>query len=88
MHQTDGSLRLCTDCRRLNSKTKHDAFPLPCIVERLDALIGAELFSTIDLASGYHGWWSMRGIDLKLLLPHCLVYIDMYGYPSGSVMPP
>ncbi len=42
------------DYRRLNSKTKQDAFPLPRIDESVDALGGAQVFSTIDLASSYH----------------------------------
>lgn len=54
VRKSDGRLRLCVDYRRLNSKTRRDAFPLPCIDESLDALSGAKLFSTIDLASGYH----------------------------------
>lgn len=45
---------LCVDFRRLNSKTRRDAFPLPRIDESFDALRGAKFFSTIDLASGYH----------------------------------
>lgn len=52
--KADGSLRLCMDYRRLNSKTKCDAFPLPNIDKSLDALSGAQVFSTIDLASSYH----------------------------------
>lgn len=51
---TDGSLRLCVHHRKLNSKTRHDAFPLPCIDECFDVLHGAKFFSTIDLTSGYH----------------------------------
>ena len=48
------SLRLCVDYRRLNSKTRRDAFRLRCVDECFDALHGAKFFSTIDLASGYH----------------------------------
>lgn len=50
----DGSLRMCVDYRQLNSKTRRDAFPLPRIEESLDALSGAQWFSTMDLASGYN----------------------------------
>ena len=37
-----------------NLKTVGDAYPLPRIQESLDALVGAQYFSTLDLASGYH----------------------------------
>lgn len=45
---------MCVDYRQLNSKTRKDAFPLPRTEESLDALAGAQWFSTIDMASGYN----------------------------------
>lgn len=54
MRKQDGSIRLCIDSRKLNQKTRRDAFPLPRIEESFDALRDARFFSSIDLASGYH----------------------------------
>lgn len=50
----DGSLRICVDFRKLNSKTIKDSFPLPRIEESLEALRGSKYFTSLDLAHGYH----------------------------------
>ncbi len=49
----DGSIRFCCDYRKLNKVTCKDAYPLPRVEESLDALGNAQLFSTLDLTSGY-----------------------------------
>ena len=50
----DGSLRCCIDYRQVNSLTRKDAYPLPRIDACLDAMSGAQWFSTFDLRSSYH----------------------------------
>ena len=49
----DGSNRMCIDFRALNEVTVKDAYPIPRIGQTLDALEGASVFSSLDLASGY-----------------------------------
>ena len=49
-----GELRLCVDFRDLNSVTVDDCFPLPRIDVMLHKARDATLFSTLDLASGFH----------------------------------
>ena len=53
VRKKDGSLRFCIDLRKLNSRTIKDAYSLPRIVESLDCLNGACIFSSLDLKSGY-----------------------------------
>ncbi|KAL1265452.1 hypothetical protein QQF64_003479 [Cirrhinus molitorella] len=42
------------NCSQLNQKMRRDAFPLPRIEETLDAISGAQWFSTVDLVIGYN----------------------------------
>ena len=50
----DGTIRFCIDYRKLNERTKKDAYPLPRIDDALEALSGAAAFCTLDLFSAYH----------------------------------
>ena len=50
----DGSMRLCIDYREFNKVTIRNQYPLPRIDDLFDQLQGAEVFSKIDLRSGYH----------------------------------
>jgi hypothetical protein len=50
----DESLRLCVDSRPLNAVMIKNKYLLPRIDVLLDQLVGAKIFSKIDLRSGYH----------------------------------
>ena len=51
--KADGSYRFCAHFRALNDATITDFFPLSSVHECLDSLHGSNLFTTLDLYSGY-----------------------------------
>jgi hypothetical protein len=54
IEKKDESLRVCVDYRPLNAVTIKNKYPLPRIDVLFDQLVGAKVFSKIDLRSGYH----------------------------------
>ncbi|GJS40078.1 putative reverse transcriptase domain-containing protein [Tanacetum coccineum] len=50
----DRSFRMCIDCLELNKLTVKNRYPLPRIDDLFDQLQGFNVYSKIDLRSGYH----------------------------------
>jgi hypothetical protein len=54
VEKKDKELHLCVNYRPLNAVTIKNKCPLPCIDILFDQLVGAQVFSKIDLRSDYH----------------------------------
>ena len=53
VRKVDGSIRFCIDFRKLNNRTKKDAYGIPKIEDTLHMLSGSKYFSKLDLKAGY-----------------------------------
>jgi hypothetical protein len=47
-------MRLCINYREMNKVTVKNKYPLPRVNDIFDQLHGSQVFSKIDLRSGYH----------------------------------
>ncbi len=65
VHKKDGTLRMCVDYRAFNKATVKDRYPLPRIDDLFDYLLGAKVFSRIDLRSGYYQIQIVEGDEEK-----------------------
>ena len=54
VRKKDGTLRLCIDYRKLNSKTIPDNRPIPKVKDILNSLGRNRWFSTLDMSKAYH----------------------------------
>ena len=61
----DGGLRLCVDYRGLNDITIKNRYPIPLIAVLLDRLVGAWLFTKLDLIAAYNALRIRAGDEWK-----------------------
>jgi hypothetical protein len=80
MEKKDGTKRMCIDYRSLNEVTVKNKYPLPRIEDLFDQLRGVDVFSKIDLRSGYHQL-RIRSSDILKT-----TFITKYGLYEFTVM--
>lgn len=77
----DGSIRVCVDYRNLNRVTVRNRYPLPLIPELTDRLVGAKIFSKLDVRQAYHRVRMAAGHEFKT------AFKTRYGLFEYLVMP-
>lgn len=71
----DKGLCLVVDFRKLNQNTKKSALLLPYINELLDSFSGANVFSTLDAASGY---WHVPLVEESIEKTGFIIKMETY----------
>jgi hypothetical protein len=80
VEKKDVTKRMCIDYKSLNEVTIKNKYPLPQIEDLFDQLRGANVFSKIDLRSGYHQL-RIRPSDVSKA-----TFITKYGLYEFTVM--
>ena len=77
----DGTLRLCVDYRGLNCITTKNQYPLPLLSKALDRLLGAKIYTKIDLRGAFNLIRVKDGDKWKM------AFRTRYGHFEYMVMP-
>jgi hypothetical protein len=76
----DGGLRFCIDYRDIHSKTVKNRYPLPLIQETLDLLVGARVYTILDVRGAYNLVRVKEGDE------HKFAFLTTYGLFEPLVM--
>ena len=79
--KADGTLRLCTDFRKVNSVTVPDPFPLPRIEDLLDRIGKSRYLTKLDMTRGY---WQVPLDDVSVPIS---AFVTPYGHFQWRYMP-
>ena len=90
LKKKNGSMRLCIDYRELNKVKVKNRYPLLKIDDLFVQLRGANVFSKIDLRSGYHQL-RIRNSDIsktafRSRYEHCEFIVMSFGLTNAPVV--
>ena len=81
VRKRNNQLRFCCDYRAVNTKVKHDSYPLPRVEDLIQATGGARYFSVLDQRAAY---WA---IPLDEESKEVTAFITEYGLHQWTRMP-
>ena len=79
--KSDGSVRFCTDFRKVNAVTKPDTYPLPRVDDYIDKIGSAKFVSSYDLLKGY---WQ---VPLTARAKEISAFVTPHGLYQYRVLP-
>ena len=79
--KSDGSMRFCTDFRKVNNVTVADSYPLPRMEDCVDRVGAAKFVTKLDLLKGY---W---GVGLTARASEISAFVTPDGLYQYTVMP-